>query len=986
MKKLLLTIFLISFAVFIRGQSKISDNLWAKIAEAQEKALTVESIIFLEDKYDTEMLNKHLKEQKATPHDRAVIVNTTLRQHANQTQRSLIELLESNRSGSIFQYHTFWVTNAIFIEASPDFIIELADHPDIASLKMNKQLEPIKAVESKLAPLKLPGHAEPGLKVINAHKMWELGFTGEGIIVANLDSGVEGDHPALQSSWLGNTVPAEQSWYDPGGGTTSPTDIDGHGTRTMGIIVGLDPNTSDTIGVAFNAKWIAARGTLDNNDVLLSLEWFLDPDGNPSTTDDIPDVINNSWGDYIDCSDFFLESITNLNAAGVAMIFAAGNDGPTPGDVLNPANLNLTNMTAFSVGAVNGYHEDLSIADFSSRGPTPCTTGTGDSIKPEIVAPGVYIRSSSPGDDYIANSGTSYAAPHIAGAVALLKQAFPDKSGDELMQMLYENARDLGTPGEDNDYGMGIADVYAAYMANRFPGTPKPTENLTAYSDYLSPSAVSISWTDPEELVGGGILTNFEIRIWRDGEFLTSVPSGEEMYIDEGLNDGQSYQYELLAKDLNTDSLSLCKNSTVYCGGSPLPACPTEVMTTYSELSGVTISWSDPVNQSDGTPLDDLSTISLYCNDEWITDVDPGEEIFIDNNSFTNNATNIYSLKAVDTESPQHKSGFSKKCIVYTGDHPEILVWVGEDVSGSIKETSEDILWTILSLNSHTYLTNDLSEFGDDLNIYNAIFTVLGVWPHNHMLSTGQATMLEDYLENGGNLYVEGSDCYFYDPEYGGGIDIRPWFSLDEGLDGFGDVFFVDGINELDTISLKYNGLNVFMDELEPLNSIPILMNPENDDILGVWWDAYGTNGAKTIGVVPSYGGFLNTTSTFFKEHLMCRYLNYFGYDYDCDSVLIKIPTISQDNTQHLLSVSPVPLLNTATIQYELKEATSVIFEIYNLQGVKIKTLVNDYQSAGEYTLRFDASALPAGIYFVTLKSSSERTGCVGQTQKIIKL
>ncbi|MCD4734941.1 MAG: hypothetical protein K8R53_02760, partial [Bacteroidales bacterium] len=129
MKKQLFTIILIASATMLIAQSKISDRLWEKIVEAQEKGASVEAMIFLADKYDIQSLDKQLKEQKATTHERAVMVNTELRQHARLTQDALVELLESKELTEVIQFKTFWITNAIFIEALPEFVIELADHP-----------------------------------------------------------------------------------------------------------------------------------------------------------------------------------------------------------------------------------------------------------------------------------------------------------------------------------------------------------------------------------------------------------------------------------------------------------------------------------------------------------------------------------------------------------------------------------------------------------------------------------------------------------------------------------------------------------------------------------------------------------------------------------------------------------------------------------------------------------------------------------------
>jgi subtilisin family serine protease len=297
-----------------------------------------------------------------------------------------------------------------------------------------------------------------------APDLWDMGYVGQGIVVANMDTGVDLDHPDLAPRWRGGS----NSWFDVHGQhPATPFDANGHGTRTMGLVVGGDANLlGNAIGMAPGAKWIAAKvwddaGNAMNSDFTIAFQWILDPDGDPAT-DDAPDVLNNSWGFELQpdfCESVFQVDIQILKAAGIAVVFSAGNRGALgPGSSTSPAN----NPEGFATGAVD---ETLSIAPFSSRGPSACD----GSLFPEIAAPGAGIVTSdlsnggNPTVSVPPVSGTSFAAPHVSGAMALLLSAFPDASVAQLEWSLLETAQDLGAPGADNDYGYGLLDVAAAY-------------------------------------------------------------------------------------------------------------------------------------------------------------------------------------------------------------------------------------------------------------------------------------------------------------------------------------------------------------------------------------------------------------------------------------------------------------------------------------------------------------------------------------------
>jgi bacillopeptidase F len=224
--------------------------------------------------------------------------------------------------------------------------------------------------------------------------------------------------------------------------------------------------TGAALGVAPGVRWIAVKvwddaGNATISHFTLGLQWLLDPDGEPST-DDAAHVINNSWGfeeqeKVGTCDTVFQADIQVLQAAGIAVVFSAGNSGTQgPASDVSPAN----NPEGYAVGAVDNT---LSVSGFSSRGPSACD-GT---FFPELVAPGeqvwttdVYTGGTPP---LVQATGTSFASPHVAGAMAALLSAFPEASVAHLQSALIQSAQDLGPPGPENEYGNGLIDVLAAY-------------------------------------------------------------------------------------------------------------------------------------------------------------------------------------------------------------------------------------------------------------------------------------------------------------------------------------------------------------------------------------------------------------------------------------------------------------------------------------------------------------------------------------------
>ena len=398
---------------------------------------------------------------------REVIEN--LRANAATSQADFITTVDFlKHQGKLESYRRFWIANAVVVTASKDILDELASRPDVESVFQDLPISLIEPTETGDASILSIGH-EAGLDAIGAPEAWELGLEGSGSLVCNFDTGVNGNHPALMNKYRGNNGGGHsECWFDPYTNTQYPTDLHGHGTHTMGTMVGAE--VADTVGVAPGAQWIAAAvvdrgGGIQRtiSDILAAFEWAADPDGDPSTTDDVPDVVNNSWGIplgyYPACNQTFWTAIDNLEAAGVVCLFAAGNEGPYASTIRTPADRITTDFNSFSVGAVNGSLTDFPVAAFSSRGPSGCD---GVTVKPEVTAPGVLVRSTSRTGGYITMSGTSMATPHVAGAIAILRQFNPQATPSQIKQALMYSARDRGIAGEDNDYGWGVIDIRRA--------------------------------------------------------------------------------------------------------------------------------------------------------------------------------------------------------------------------------------------------------------------------------------------------------------------------------------------------------------------------------------------------------------------------------------------------------------------------------------------------------------------------------------------
>lgn len=450
----------------------------------------ISTIIILPSAIDIRTLDFALHTRKATLAERHLEVIDALKYNAAQNQPAFTAELDMQMQlGSVKGYTSYWIENLVVVYAQKSYLESLRERGDIEYVTLNfkpELFEPMRSENgSSRPPRRNPLDNEtttPDQDAIGTTRVnRELGITGQGVLVANCDTGVDGNHPALSSRWRGTVAPASECWRDAlGTAPNFPSDGNGHGTHVMGTITGraISGNDTNTVGGAPNALWIATNsinqgtGAAFDNDIIADYQWFADPDGDPGSLDDVPDAIQNSWGvnqnfsGYTQCDTRWNTFILNCEAAGPVVSWSAGNEGSS--GHRTPAIHSINAYQIFSVGAVDAQDglPPFPIASFSSLGPTPCVPAVPDNFKPEISAPGVNVYSSVPGGGYDGSySGTSMAGPHVAGVVALMREACPNCDHITIKEAIMQTALDQGPVGQDNTFGHGVIQAYEAVLA-----------------------------------------------------------------------------------------------------------------------------------------------------------------------------------------------------------------------------------------------------------------------------------------------------------------------------------------------------------------------------------------------------------------------------------------------------------------------------------------------------------------------------------------
>ncbi|HVQ91728.1 MAG TPA: S8 family serine peptidase [Mycobacteriales bacterium] len=474
-----------------------------------------------------------------------------LRATADRSQRDLRGLLDQRR----LRYTPYWAVNAVLVRGGSAADVDaVAARTDVAEIAASRSYE-LPPTERAAAAAPADG-VEWGVADIGADRVWsEFGDRGAGIVVGSIDGGVQFDHPALVAAYRGNrgdgTFDHDHNWFDATGTCPNravPCGDGDHGTHTMGTMVG-DGGPGNRIGVAPGARWISAKACnaafCADSALLAAGQWMLAPTTVTGTDPDParrPHVVNNSWGSAAGNAPFFRDIVTAWRAAGMFPVFSNGNAGPACGTTGIPA----AYPEAFGVGAYDGAG---TIASFSSRGPSP----VGGLIKPDVSAPGVSVRSAGKGGGYLSLDGTSMAAPHVTGAVALIWAATPALVGqlDATAALIDGTARHGapdtcgGTAADNNAYGHGRLDAFTAVGAARQGGFGDVSGKVTDPAGAPLPDAqVSVNGVVTHTGTDGSYRLaapagSWQLSFWKYGSVTVTravtVLAGQPVTVDAGL-------------------------------------------------------------------------------------------------------------------------------------------------------------------------------------------------------------------------------------------------------------------------------------------------------------------------------------------------------------------------------------------------------------------------------------------------------------------
>ena len=954
--------------------SKIHPALEEQISQSDGEFQRI--VIRLADRLDKQSLEQNLSLSNYSRQASHALAVRSLQEKARSTQQNLLVFLRSEyKNGTVRSYKSFWIDNLISAEVSPELIAQLANFPEVETIFPELEIEFFEPIPEDNAISQSTAGAGDNLRVIGADSMWKMGYTGQGTIACNLDTGVDGIHPALIGNYRGMFgYSHEQCWFNPIDADTFPHYFSAsgsrtHGTEVMGVIVGKDDATGDTTGVAFGAQWIAAGVTdIDHQrNILSGFQWAADPDNDPSTIEDVPDVINCSWGfigRYAHCDNYLYTVIDNAEAMGAVVVFAAGNDGSNYRTLRNPANRAENAYNSFCVGMITSDYESFTIDGMSSRGPSICNPGI---IKPNVVAPGAAIRSTTTGGSYIYRSGTSLACPHVAGAVLLLRSYNPNAPVDSIKHALMHSATDIDEPGPDSAAGYGLINIPAAMELLGPNDEPNVYVKSVLYNVIQPGDTVDIVVELKNSGLGildvGGLITESDPQIQLKGAY----SDFGDMPIN-GVADNSSDPYRLVFSDDILNGTEKTVQLNISSSGSYSTVLPLYFMigqpprdTIFTHNSGTfefSVSGTGKCGMAPGTINGDEGIGYIYPKGAVNSLYDMGILVGTDSSHVSDAVRTLFFGSSSDFEPtlegslvsivPSSKSAQMTLSTFNDEIAPNPLGLEIVQKTYSYDNPIDDhiMLMVYVFMNtSDSLLSNVLfSMYADwDINIYNANIveydsgSATGIMMDSISLSCRGISVL-----NTEGLYsTYGIE---FDSIKNGMADYRKWQYM-----------------SLDTLALKES----MGDYSHMVTTGPFTLAP-------------GAIDTAAFAIIAA-----DSVSDLIDLYAPAAQVLYADFLTDVPDDPVVDPVIPREFS--LAQNYPNPFNPSTVIEFALEREQPVKLEIFNILGQKVTTLIDETLPAGKHRVLWDTvdadNAPASGIYFYRL-SGADQT----QTRKMILL
>ncbi|MFO7914387.1 MAG: S8 family serine peptidase [Candidatus Krumholzibacteriales bacterium] len=658
-------------------------------------------------------------------------VMNKLRDTKRRSQAQLVRFLKSTGvSPKVKKIRQFWLDNLVLVRAKPEVITQLAERPDVLEVFENFTVT-LPPQEESSRPLLQQSQNQlwDSIDKIGAKQVWSsYGLNGTGVVIGGIDTGVDISHPDLSGKMVTSnpsdpTYPGGWAEFDSDGNIVPgsvPHDSDEHGTHTSGTMIGGNASGYD-IGVAPGAQLMHALvlpgGSGTFAQVIGGMEWIIDPDGDPAT-DDGCDIVNMSLG-ATGTHSAMITPVDNMIAANVFPAISIGNAGPGSATTGSPGNV----PSAFGVGATDS--SDV-IASFSSRGPVTWNDPpyVGTYTKPDISAPGVKIYSSVPGGDWqwygagFEWSGTSMAAPHMAGTAALMYQANPTIDVEIAKQLVAQTALELGDPGMDNTYGWGRVNAYAAVTA-ALSGVG--TLEGTIYSSV------------------GGTVENAMIILTDTGQKVYSGPDGT--FSMQAVAGSHPIEISRFGYETGTDIVTITADET------------TTFDVTLNQLpSGTIAGYVTDENSGGGIEAD----ISVRLAGEAVvwssTDPVTGEySITLPVGTYDLVYSPVFPYPATTVTGVEVLEGMITTQDIQLGAAQVLLV--DDDGGGSFQTWYEDAITAA----GRSYLTVSTPPGAAEMSMFESVVWLTGN-DYTTTLSADDQSNIAAYLDGGGRLFISGQD------------------------------------------------------------------------------------------------------------------------------------------------------------------------------------------------------------------------------------